>query len=179
MLNSKPNGAGNYRQGLFVPQNGDKVYKLNEKGGLYYRSSWELTAMKYFDMQENVVLWGAECIEVPYQLKKPNKLGELKVTNHRYYPDFYYKLKLNDGSIREILLEVKPKEQTRPPKWKETHRMSQKQLKNYEWAINEYNRNMSKWEATLAYCVPKGIDFKILVKEQVDRMIKSYINNFS
>jgi len=176
MLNSVPNGKGNYRQGLFTPTNTSKVYKLNERGGLYYRSSWELTAMKYFDNEPNVILWGAECIEIPYQLKKPDKHGIVSISRHRYYPDFYYKLKMKDGSIREILLEVKPKEQTRPPKMKDASRLTQKQLKNYKWAIDEYNRNMAKWEHTIAYCKPKGIEFKILVKEQVDRMIRSYIN---
>tara|TARA_R110000772_G_scaffold47250_1_gene108101 strand:- start:2800 stop:3339 length:540 start_codon:yes stop_codon:yes gene_type:complete len=179
MINSRPNGVGNYRQGLYVPLNKDKVFKLNEQGGLYYRSSWELTAMKYFDMCEDVSLWGCECIEIPYQLTKPDKFGVVKVTNHRYFPDFYYKLKMKDNTIREILLEVKPVEQTRPPKWKDGSRLTQKQLKSYEWSINEYNRNMCKWEATLEYCVPKGIEFKFLVKEHVDIMKKNYINKFS
>lgn len=178
MINNKPNGVGNYRQGLYVPKNYSKVFKLNEKGGLYYRSSWELTAMKYFDQCPDVVLWGCECVEIPYQLTKHDKYGVVKVTSHRYYPDFYYKLRMGDNSIREIVMEVKPKEQTVPPKWKETSRLTQKQLKSYEWGINEYNKNMCKWEATLEYCTPKGIDFKILVKEEVDKMMKSYINNF-
>ena len=178
MINSKPNGVGNYRQGLYTPENKDKVYKLNEKGGLYYRSSWELTAMKYFDKNPDILLWGAECIEIPYQLKKPDKHGIMKVTNHRYYPDFYYKLKMEDGSIKTILLEVKPVEQTRPPKFKETNRLTKKQLESYEWGIKEYNRNMCKWEATINYCSTKDLDFKILTKEQVDRMIKSHINQF-
>ena len=144
MINNKPNGVGNYRQGLFVPTNKDKVYKLNEKGGIYYRSSWELTTMQYMDKNDDVILWGCECIEIPYQLKKPDKLGILTVTNHRYYPDFYYKLRMADKSIREILLEVKPAEQTRPPKFKETSRLTTKQLESYKWGIDEYNRNMSK-----------------------------------
>lgn len=176
MINNKPNGVGNYRQGLFVPKNHSKVYKLNEKGGIYYRSSWELTTMQYMDNSDDVILWGCECIEIPYQMKKPDKLGILTVSNHRYFPDFYYKMRMKDGSIREILLEVKPVEQTKPPKFKETSRLTEKQLKNYKWSIDEYNRNMSKWEAAINYCTPKGIEFKILVKEQVDRMIKSYIN---
>jgi hypothetical protein len=37
---------------------------------------------------------------------------------------------------------------------------------------------MCKWEATLEYCVPKGIEFKFLVKEHVDIMKKNYINKF-
>jgi hypothetical protein len=178
MLNNKPNGAGNYRHGNFIPENKEKVYKLNSEGGLYYRSSWELTAMKYFDMNENIVLWGAECIEIPYEMKKPDKYGIVKLSRHRYYPDFYYKLKLEDGTIKEILLEVKPEEQTKPPEFKETSKMNKKQLESYEWGINEYNRNMSKWEAVINYCETRGIEFKILVKREVDRMIKNYINKF-
>lgn len=109
MINNKPNGVGNYRQGNFLPENPSKVYKLNSENGLYYRSSWELTAMRYFDQHKKVSLWGAECIEIPYQMKKPDKFGILSVSNHRYYPDFYYKLEMDDGTLREILMEVKPK----------------------------------------------------------------------
>jgi len=177
MINNKPTNTGNYRQGLFIPKNKSKVYKLNEKGGLYYRSSWENTAMKYFDNSPNITLWGAECVEIPYQLKKPDKNGVYKISNHRYYPDFYYKLEVN-GKIREILLEVKPEEQTKPPKIKSKNKISKKQLESYKWAINEYNRNMSKWESALQFCETKGYEFKILVKSQVDRLLQSQVNQF-
>jgi hypothetical protein len=40
MLNSKPNNS-NYNQGNYIPQYKDKVLKLNNQGGIYYRSSWE------------------------------------------------------------------------------------------------------------------------------------------
>ena len=176
MLNSKPNGAGNYRQGNFIPINKDKVIKLNDKGGLYYRSSWELTAMRYFDNAERVVSWGAECITIPYQMKKYDSTGMYNLSKHRYYPDFYYELLMEDGSKRKILLEVKPIEQTRPPILKESSRLSAKQLKSYQWSINEYNRNMAKWEASIEYCKNKGIEFKVLTKEVVDQMLKSMIN---
>jgi hypothetical protein len=177
MINNKPTNNSNYRQGLFIPDNKEKVYKLNEKGGLYYRSSWELTAMKYFDNSSNITLWGAECVEIPYQLKKPDKHGIYKVSNHRYYPDFYYRLKTKEKT-REILLEVKPEEQTKPPKIKSKTNLSKKQLESYKWAIEEYNRNMSKWEAALEYCDKKGFEFKILVKSQVDRLLQSQVNQF-
>ena len=172
MLNSKPNGVGNYRQGNYIPENKDKVIKLNDNGGLYYRSSWELTAMKYFDHSANIAVWGAECFEIPYQMKKYDSVGMFKLSSHRYYPDFYYELITEDGSKRKILLEVKPVEQTIPPKFKETSRLSKKQLDSYKWSINEYNRNMSKWEFTIEYCKPRGMEFKILTKNVVDQMIK-------
>ena len=44
MINSAPSNS-NYKQGLYVPNNKDKVIKLNSKGGLFYRSSWEKRIM--------------------------------------------------------------------------------------------------------------------------------------
>ena len=40
MINSKPNNS-NYHQGNYIPTNRNKVIKLNNQGGIYYRSSWE------------------------------------------------------------------------------------------------------------------------------------------
>ena len=40
MINSKPNNP-KYNQGLFTPKYKDKVIKLNNQGGLFYRSSLE------------------------------------------------------------------------------------------------------------------------------------------
>jgi hypothetical protein len=35
MLNSAPRQPGKYHQGLFTPQNKDKVIKLNSQGAFY------------------------------------------------------------------------------------------------------------------------------------------------
>ncbi len=40
MINSKPNNSA-YNSGLYIPINKNKVLKLNEQGGLFFRSSWE------------------------------------------------------------------------------------------------------------------------------------------
>ncbi len=40
MINSKPSNSS-YHQGNYVPDNKDKVIKLNSLGGVYYRSSLE------------------------------------------------------------------------------------------------------------------------------------------
>jgi hypothetical protein len=39
---------------------------------------------------EVVVLWGAECLEIPYQLTHFEN-GDIRVKSHRYYPDFFYR----------------------------------------------------------------------------------------
>jgi hypothetical protein len=40
MINSKPNNK-KYHQGNYIPINKGKVFKLNNEGGLYYRSGLE------------------------------------------------------------------------------------------------------------------------------------------
>lgn len=170
MINNKPNGAGNYAHGLYIPKNKEKVIKLNDKGGIYYRSSWEYKTLIWLDNLEHIVRWGCECIGIPYQLKKPDKSGILSISNHTYYPDFYYTIKNSDGSLRNILLEVKPLKQTKEPILKEGKRLTKKQLKNFEYDINEYNRNLSKWEAAINWCKNNNADFKLLTEELVNKM---------
>lgn len=41
MLNSKPNNNDKYYQGNYLPINKEKILKLNNQGGIFYRSSWE------------------------------------------------------------------------------------------------------------------------------------------
>jgi len=171
MINSKPNGKGNYIQGNYKPQNLDKVLKLNAEFGIYFRSSWERMVCIYLDNNPSVVKWGCEIVEIPYQLKIPDKHGMVKITKHRYYPDFYYTLQMDDGSRKTILLEVKPMKQVMKPKMREVARLTSKQLKNYEYDIKEYNRNLSKWAAAIEYCNMKGHEFKILTEEQIGRIM--------
>ena len=79
MFNSRPNNS-NYHQGNYIPNNKDKVFKLNSGGGVYYRSSWELKIMTWLDNNPKIKMWGAECITIPYQMKHfENVLDLLKL----------------------------------------------------------------------------------------------------
>ena len=80
MLNSKPNNK-NYNQGLYIPKNTDKVLKLNNQGGIYFRSSWEKKFMIYLDHNERIVSWGCEMIKIPYQ-QIHNVDGVPTIKNH-------------------------------------------------------------------------------------------------
>lgn len=170
MINNKPNGAGNYNGGLYIPKNKDRVLMVNDKGGMYYRSSWEYKTMIWLDNLESVRKWGAECIKIPYQLKKPDKSGVLSISNHTYYPDFYYELEFNDGQVRKILLEVKPLKQSIEPKIIEGKRYTKNQLKNLRYDIDEYNRNMSKWTAAIKWCDNNGAEFRLLTEKTIKEM---------
>jgi hypothetical protein len=164
MLNSAPNKPTKYKQGLFIPKNKDKIIKLNNQGGLYYRSGLEQKLMVYLDNNDNIIHWNTELIEVPY-IKNAwnNNLLEMTLTKHNYYPDFYYELKRSDGTISRVVAEVKPFAETKPPKMNTSP--NSKQLKSFEYALKEYSKNLDKWKFCIEWCKMKGFDFIIITEK--------------
>ncbi len=147
MINQAPNNS-KYNQGIYYPKNKDKVIKLNAKGGLYYRSSLEKKMMVYLDMNEKIKFWGAENLKIPYKKSEYHKESqEVRTTEHIYYPDFYYEILQEDGSTSKVVAEVKPYSETIEPKLNKTPTL--KQLRNFEYALKMWNKNLSKWENLL------------------------------
>ena len=81
-----------------------KKYK-GDPTNIIYRSLWERKFMVYCDKNEKILEWGSEEIALPYRSPIDNRI-------HRYFPDFYVKEQLSDGSIKKYLVEIKPKRQT-------------------------------------------------------------------
>lgn len=166
MLNSAPKQPGKYKQGLYLPRNTNKVIKLNSQGGLYYRSGLEQKMMIYLDTNERIIHWGAEHIRVPYtKTEWVSETQEYKTTEHGYYPDFYYELQKSDGSVSRVVAEVKPSSETMEPKLNE--KPTAKQLKNFEYSLKMYNKNLSKWKAMIEYCERKGFEFIIITEQHL------------
>ena len=84
-----------YYQGKFSPKN-YKKYK-GDPTNIIYRSSWELTFMKYCDSNPNVLEWGSEEIVIPYKSPLDNRY-------HRYFVDFYIKVKEKTGVVKKYLI---------------------------------------------------------------------------
>lgn len=165
MLNSAPKQSNKYHQGLFIPVNKDKVIKLNSQGGLYYRSGLEQKMMIYLDNNSKIINWGAEHLKIPYSKTEwVSEAQEYKTTEHTYYPDFYYELKREDGTISKVVAEVKPYSETTEPKLSQNP--SSKQMKNFEYALKMYNKNLSKWSYMIDYCKKKDFEF-IIITEKV------------
>lgn len=171
MLNSKPNNK-KYKQGNYIPKNKDKVYKLNSDGGLYYRSGLEKKFMVWLDNNENIVIWGSECLEIPYQLSHFEN-GDIKIKNHRYYPDFFYKIKNPDGSIKDVIVEVKPQKDYEMVLLLNEGRLdvpdTLKKLKNFEYSLKEAYRNKTKWETMIKWCDKKGYQFIVITDKHLGK----------
>ena len=65
--------------------------------------------MKYCDTTPSILRWSSEEIAIPYKSPIDNRV-------HRYFPDFYVKVRESSGKIVHKLIEVKPSKQTTPPK---------------------------------------------------------------
>lgn len=172
MINNAPRSNGKYKQGNYVPKNKMKVIKLNSKGGLYFRSSLEERMMIHLDLNPKIKKWGAECLEIPYTKKERDiKNGVFKTSNHRYYPDFYYEYLTDNNEMKRVVVEVKPHAQTQPPKQLKPNPTA-KQLRNFEYSVKEYNRNLAKWTQVVEYCRVKGFEFVIITEEFFNRTKK-------
>ena len=139
-------------KGKYRPNNPLK-YKGDYRN-IIYRSLWELKFMKYCDSNQNILEWGSEEFWLPYRSPLDNKV-------HRYFPDFYIKVRETTGKINKMIIEVKPKRQCIEPK------RPKKKTKGYIYEVREYARNQAKWKAAKSYCLDRGYEFKILTENEL------------
>ena len=132
-------------KGYFKPERPEK-YKGNPRN-IIYRSMWERHCMVYFDRNDNVLEWASEEIIIPYVSPFDGRV-------HRYYPDFF--LKIKKGQMTEMwIIEVKPSKYLKPPK------EGKRKTKSYLYEIREWGRNSAKWEAAKDYCNKRGWVFDV------------------
>lgn len=130
-----------------------KKYK-GDPTNIIYRSLWERKFMRYCDLNENVLEWGSEEIALPYRSPIDNRV-------HRYFPDFYIKVKESNGQIKKYIIEIKPKKQTVEPK------VQKRKTKSYIYEVYEYAKNQAKWKAAEEFCRDRMWEFKILTEEDL------------
>lgn len=139
-------------KGIYKPEHPQKY--IGDPKNIIYRSLWERKFMHYCDINENIMKWASEEIWIPY-------LSPLDKRVHKYFPDFYIKYKDASGSIKESLIEIKPKRQVTGPK--SGKRVTQKQM--YE--IKEFAKNQAKWKAAEEFCADRRWQFQILTEDNL------------
>ncbi len=139
-------------KGKFSPKNAYK-YK-GDPTNIVYRSLWELRVMKYLDENPAIIEWGSEELAIPYICPTDNRW-------HRYFPDFIVKARLPDGKSQVMILEVKPKKETKEPKKKK------KVTKQYITEVMTWGKNQAKWKAATEYCADRGWQFKLITEDQL------------
>ena len=130
-----------------------KKYK-GDHTNIIYRSLWERKFMVYCDTNTNILEWGSEEIALPYRSPLDNKV-------HRYYPDFYIKVRESNNKIKKYIIEVKPAKQTIEPKVKK------RKTKGYIYEVREYVKNQAKWKAAKEFCKDRLWEFKIITEKEL------------
>ena len=138
--------------GFYKPKNPRK-YRGNPTR-IIYRSLWERKYMVYCDNTSYILEWGSEEVIIPYRSPIDGK-------PHRYYPDFYIKVREKSGKISKYIVEIKPKKQTKPPYGKD------KRTSAYKRAALTFAKNRAKWDAAEDYCDDRQMKFLILTEDHL------------
>ena len=139
-------------KGKYQPSH-PKKYK-GDPTNIIYRSLWERKFMVYCDNNQNILEWGSEEIVVPYRSPLDNRY-------HRYFPDFYIKVRESSGKIKKMIIEIKPQRQCIEPK------VQKRKTKAYIYEVVEYAKNQAKWKAAEEWCLDRGYEFKVLTESDL------------
>lgn len=140
--------------GRYIPKN-PKKYR-GDPSKIVYRSLWERKFMVYCDFNDSIVEWGSEEVIIPYVSPWDNRV-------HRYFPDFYIKVKQKTGKYKKFIIEVKPKNQCTPPTTTPKKRTSKWYNDVKTWGINE-----AKWKSATQWCEDNNMQFQILNEDHLD-----------
>lgn len=119
-----------------------------------YRSGWELKFMNWCDTTDSVLEWGSEIAVIPYISPVDKKI-------HRYFVDFYIKVKDKAGNTKKYLVEIKPKKFTQEPI------KPKKVTKNFIEEVFTYGVNQAKWKAAREFCEDRNWEFIVLTEDEL------------
>ena len=136
-------------KGKYTPKNPQKY--RGDPSNIIYRSTWECRVMSWLDSNESVIEWGSEEFSIPY-------ISPVDGRVHRYFPDFYVKVKQKDDTIQSMVIEVKPHRQTLEPAKKT------RVTKQYITEVVTYGVNQAKWKAAKEFCEDRAWKFKVLTE---------------
>ena len=138
--------------GKFSPKNTNKY--LGDPTNVWYRSLWERRVMVHLDDDPNVIEWSNEEIIIPY-------LSPIDGRWHRYFPDFFVRVKNRHGVQEALILEVKPLKQAVPPQVKK------RITRQYIQEVATYGINEAKWKAATEYCKDRNWKFKVITEKDL------------
>jgi len=109
------------------------------------RSSWEISFAQFCDINEDIVEWASEPVEIPYRNPVKNKQSI-------YIPDFLIRFRTKSGALETRLIEIKPAKEA----------LEEKAKNQYD--ILSLMVNKAKWLAASAWCSRRGIKFMTMTE---------------
>ena len=113
-----------------------------------YRSLWERQAFRWCDDNPNIEKWSSETVVVPYRSPIDRRI-------HRYFVD----LKIEYANGKTVIVEIKPKKQTKPPK------IPKRKTRRFIKESMTYSANIAKWEYANEYAEDRGWSFEVWTED--------------
>jgi len=110
--------------------------------------------MKWCDTNDSILEWGSEIVVIPYISPVDNR-------PHRYFVDFYIKVKDKESKTTKYLVEIKPERFTKPPE------IPKRKTKKFIDEVFQYGINDAKWKAAFEYCKDRCMQFIILTEKDL------------
>jgi hypothetical protein len=151
----KPTKNSGYVQGYFNPKNVDKYVGPEP---IIFRSSWERKFMIWCDNNPKVLRWSSEPIQIKYW-------SSIYKKEKTYHPDFYVLVEKEDGSQKQLLVEVKPESHIKKPQPPKTN--SRKAVENYKYLAEQYVTNRDKYVAAQKYAIDRGWQFVVMTENSI------------
>ncbi len=134
----------------WVPSNPQKY--VGDVNDIWIRSSWERKFALYCNNNPSVIAWTSE-YPIPYFSQVDQKM-------HRYFIDYFVRIRESDGKEKTLMIEVKPNCQTKPPIKPKIN--NKKAITRYLTECETYQVNSDKWNAARAFADKYGFQFLIL-----------------
>jgi hypothetical protein len=129
-----------FANGFYEPKNPEKYIGKKKP---HYRSSWELTVMRFFDTNPSILQWASEAIHVNY-------VNPFTRKSTIYVPDFLIIYVDAQGNKHGEVIEIKPR--------KETTMEAAKSARDKAAVV----LNMHKWTAAQNFCAQQGLKFRVV-----------------
>lgn len=137
----------------FIPKNPEKY--VGDLSRIEMRSSWEIKFANYCDMNPSIVQWNSEGVKVPYWSSADNK-------ERTYHVDFIITVKTLDGTVKTMMVEIKPYKQTIKPV-----QSRGKKMESYLSECYTYQVNMDKWISAKKFAADRNWSFVVMTEEQL------------
>jgi hypothetical protein len=142
----------NTHKGRYRVKNPNKY--TGDINSIIYRSAWELKFMKWCDENAAVLEWGSETTIIPY-------ISPIDKQFHRYFVDFYIKVKNKENQLQRYLVEIKPDRFTKAPE------PPAKMTKRFINEVLQFGINEAKWKAATEFCNDRKMKFIILTEHDL------------
>lgn len=132
--------------GKFIPRNPQKY--AGNPNNIMFRSTWELSVMKFFDSSTSVIKWASEEVKIPY-------VSPLDGLVHNYYPDFIVIYTDKAGALQKDLVEVKPASQSLAERAKSDRDKAALLV------------NLAKWKFAEQWAKQRGMNFRVITEHSI------------